>query len=171
MPTSPELENYVENAMERQSTTELVAEDNRSETIDFYNKLLQDVSLRSPDVWDWFIEAHAKDEAEDRGLENAAQLIIDLSLLVNRPFDDFESIPVPERTSLWNLAEKIFSASAHRQAVIMSGATKEAFIDGANNAQDLRDATDNLTKKELKNVSVELNKTMAQKKEQKRNGN
>lgn len=162
------LDDYLEAATDRQSETEVLAEEAIDDVQAISLELLNDPSKRSNVIYDSFIRSGYDDAVEDFG-EVAAKAIWGLvAKLVDLPFDELAKEPVLQRTAAWQLAAQIQLAAASQQAQIMSGHVSRALIDGVENGRDLKQATKGLTQAEARKIEVDVTGKMKEKKSAKK---
>ena len=158
------LDDYLEAMTERQSETEVLAEEVIDDVRAISLELLNNPTRRSAVVYNSFVKSGYDDAVADYG-EVAAKAIWGLvAKLVDLPFNDLARVPVQQRTAAWQLAAQIQLAAASQQAQIMSGHVSRAMIDGIENGRDLKQASKGLTLSEAKKIKIDVKGTMKEKK-------
>jgi hypothetical protein len=165
-----DINDYVNNATDRQAETEVNAESNIDQVRTIFADLLSNPELRSEDIFDWFVRDGVNKTAGD--VETVASIALwkTVAAYMDLPFDRLNEIPVFDRSTAWEVAASAMIAAASRQAKIMSGLTQQAMIDGVDNADDLIEATKDLSDEQLKEIQVDIKGEMKRKKDAKRNG-
>jgi hypothetical protein len=164
------MDKYVENLVERQAETELNAESNIEETQHTFSELLNNPELRNEVIFDWFVKIGVQQTASDVDTAASIALWKVVADYMDLPFDTLNQIPVFDRSTAWEVASSAMIAGANRQAQIKSGVTLKSFINGIQNADDLQQAVNSMTAKELQEVRVDIKGALKKKKEEKKNG-
>lgn len=164
------LEKFVDAATNRMLDTAQLGKDAQPEAARITVELLNNPEQRNDEIWDWFILGWLNAASADMDQVEASKVALDLATLVDQTFDQLNETPTVERSQLWEVASQIMVAAAARQARIMTGVTKQSMVDGIEDAGDLKEDLNGVSKSDLEGAHLNIASEMKRKEAEKKNG-